>query len=376
MTSIQKRDSGWQVRWRGTDGRQCKQTFGRKVDAEAHVTSVNGALLGGTYVAPRAGKVTVGDYAPVWMATKVNLKPKTRAGYESLLKSQIQPRWSKAALSGITYGAAAAWVAQMVGDGLSASRTRQAYQLLSAILDHAVKDSKIARNPVVGVDLPRMTITARRYLTHEQVSDLADACKDYGTLVLVLAYCGIRWGEAAALRVDRVDLLRGRLEIVEAVVDVKGQMIFGSPKSHQHRSVPVPKFLHEDLKAAMVGKGPGELVFTSPQGEVLRVQNFRRRGFDRAAKSVGLDGLVPHELRHTAASLAIASGANVKAVQKMLGHKSAALTLDRYGHLFEDELDTVAERLNDARAKARAPLVRPSASVADLADRRKAAHQR
>jgi len=95
-----------------------------RVEAEAHVTTVDAALLGGTYVAPRAGKVTVGEYAPVWMATKVNLKPKTRAGYESLLEAQIQPRWSKAPLSGVTYGAASAWVAQMVADGLSASRTR------------------------------------------------------------------------------------------------------------------------------------------------------------------------------------------------------------------------------------------------------------
>ncbi len=131
------------------------------------------------------------------------------------------------------------------------------YQLLSAILDHAVTDSKIARNPVVGVDLPRMAITPRRYPTHEQVSDLADACKGSGTLVLVLAYCGSRWGEAAALPVGRIDLLRGRLEVVEAVVDVKGHMVFGSPKSHQHRSGPVPKFLHEDLKAAMAGQGRG-----------------------------------------------------------------------------------------------------------------------
>jgi len=85
-----------------------------RVEAEAHVTTVDAALLGGTYGAPRAGKVTVGEYAPVWMATKVNLKPKTRAGYESLLEAQIQPRWSKAPLSGVTYGAASAWVAQMV----------------------------------------------------------------------------------------------------------------------------------------------------------------------------------------------------------------------------------------------------------------------
>jgi integrase len=89
-------------------------------------------------------------------------------------------------------------------------------------------------------------------------------------------------------------------------------------------------------------------VFTSPEGEVLRNNNFRRRVFDRAAKEAGLDGITPHELRHTAASLAVAEGANVKAVQRMLGHASAAMTLDVYADLFEDDLDKVADRLDQA----------------------------
>ena len=80
------------------------------------------------------------------------------------------------------------------------------------------------------------------------------------------------------------------------------------------------------------------------------MQNFRRSHFDRAAAAAGLEGLVPHELRHTAASLAIASGASIKGVQSMLGHASAAMTLDRYGHLLGDELDAVAERMHAARA--------------------------
>jgi integrase len=120
----------------------------------------------------------------------------------------------------------------------------------------------------------------------------------------------------------------------------------------------------------MAGKAADDLVFTSPAGVVLRVQNFRRRSFDRAACSVGLDGLVPHELRHTATSIAIASGASVKAVQKMLGHASAALTLDRYGHLFGDELDAVAERLDAARSQAGVPPVCPEGSVTELDERR------
>ncbi|MBB3083285.1 tyrosine-type recombinase/integrase [Geodermatophilus sabuli] len=99
---------------------------------------------------------------------------------------------------------------------------------------------------------------------------------------------------------------------------------------------------------------------------VLRVGNFRRARFDSAAASVGMAGLVPHELRHTAASLAIASGANVKAVQSMLGHASAAMTLDRYSHLFDDQLESVADRLNEARQRSAVPPLCPQDVVVPL----------
>lgn len=110
--------------------------------------------------------------------------------------------------------------------------------------------------------------------------------------------------------------------------------------------MPIPRFLRADLVTATAGKGRGDLVFPSPTGSALRVQNFRRDVFDRAAQEAGVPGLTPHELRHTAASLAIAAGASIKGVQSMLGHASATLTLDRYGHLFEGELDAVADRLD------------------------------
>jgi integrase len=100
----------------------------------------------------------------------------------------------------------------------------------------------------------------------------------------------------------------------------------------------------------MAGKAPGAVVFTTRRGAVLRNLNFRREVFDAAATVAGLEGLTPHELRHTAASLAVSAGANVKAVQRMLGHASAAMTLDVYSGLFDDDLDGVAERL-DAGAR-------------------------
>ena len=141
---------------------------------------------------------------------------------------------------------------------------------------------------------------------------------------------------------------RRRLNITDAVTEVNGELVFGTPKAHQARWLPVQAFLLAELRREIEGKRPDDLVFASPQGAVLRVANFRRGYFDRAAKQISLPGLVPHELRHTAASLAISADANVKSVQRMLGHASATLTLDRYGHLFPDELDDVARRMDEA----------------------------
>ena len=205
-----------------------------------------------------------------------------------------------------------------------------------------------------------MVSSQKPFLSHQQVADLAAAAGSYGTLVNVLAYTGLRWGEAAGLRAGRVDLTRRRLEIVEATSEVRGEIIFGTPKTHQRRSVPFPRFLTEPLAALVADKAPDDLVFTSPDGHVLRNTNFRHRVFDPAARQAGLTGLTPHELRHTAASLAVAAGANIKAVQQMLGHASAAMTLDVYAGLFADDLDAVAERL-DAAVTRRGP-----AEVADF----------
>ena len=112
--------------------------------------------------------------------------------------------------------------------------------------------------------------------------------------------------------------------------------------------MPIPKFLVDELGALKAGKGPKDLLFTGDRGGVLRNGNFRRDVFDQAARAAGLDGLTPHELRHTAASLAVSAGANVKAVQRMLGHASAAMTLDDYAGLFDDDLKGLADRMDEA----------------------------
>ena len=148
------------------------------------------------------------------------------------------------------------------------------------------------------------------------------------------------------LRVERVDLLRRRLTVAESVTEVRGRLVWGTPKSHAARSVPIPRSVADLLLDVVAGKQAGALVFTTWRGKPLRNLNFRRDVFDPAARDAGLTGLTPHELRHTAASLAVSAGANVKSVQAMLGHASAAMTLDVYAGLFDDDLDGVADRMD------------------------------
>ena len=204
-----------------------------------------------------------------------------------------------------------------------------------------------------------------------RVERLAAACPEpYGLLVLFLSFTGMRFGEVAALRVRRIDLLRRRAEVTEAVTEIAGRAVFSTPKTHQVRSVPIPPSIVDGLAMLVAGRDPNDFVFPAPDGGVLRNGNWRNRVLDRAATEAGLANVTPHALRHTAASLAISSGANVKAVQRMLGHASAAMTLDVYAGLFGDDLDAVAERMDAARCAPGAPLVRPPATVTDLGERR------
>ena len=127
----------------------------------------------------------------------------------------------------------------------------------------------------------------------------------------------------------------------------------GTPKSHATRWVPFPSILVQPLRERVEGHPPQDLLFTSPQGDVLRSGNFAKRVLRPAAARAGVADLRIHDLRHTAASLAISAGANVKALQRMLGHESASLTLDTYGSLFEDDLSSVSSALDSLLADIR-----------------------
>jgi integrase len=179
----------------------------------------------------------------------------------------------------------------------------------------------------------------------------------------------MRWGEAVALQVEDVDLLRRRIRVTRAMAEVRGKAVIGTPKDHERRDVPVPAFLVDDLAELLAGRSKTDLVFPSPKSHILRNGNFRRNVFDAAAERAGVDGVTPHGLRHTAASLAIQAGATVVVVSRMLGHSSPKVTLDVHAHLFADDLDTVADRLHDARARASAEQMRTKSPMIFAGDR-------
>lgn len=364
MASISKTPAGtWRARYRDGNGREHAKVFRRKVDGQQWLDQTTTAVQTGNYVSPALGKVTLGVFGPQYLDAQAHLKASTATRYRSLWVQHIAPTWAAVRLCDVSYADVVAWISLLQRKGLSGSSVRQAHRVLSMVLDLAVKDGRMPRNHAHGVKLPRAAKPAKRFLTHRQVAELADAAGPGRLPILLLAYTGLRWGEVAALRVGSVDLLLRRLQLSEATTELGGHLVSGTPKNHQARSVPLAGLLIDALAQAMAGKSKTDLVFTAPEGGQLRLSNFRSRIFDPAVKAAGLDGITPKSLRDAAASLAVSSGANVKVVQRMLGHASAAMTLDVYSGLFDDDLDGVADRMS---AAALAADLRPIASVTAL----------
>ncbi len=342
----------YRARYRDPSGRQHEKRFARKIDARRWLEEATSALVTQTWTAPERGRVTVVVWAEQWLAAQVGLKPSSRQRYANLLRAHVLPAWGTHRLADIRHPDVAAWVAQTLERGFAPATVRHAHRVLSLLLDLAVRDGRIPRNPAQRVPLPRITRDEPRFLTRDEVERLADSAGDDGDVIRLLAYTGLRFGEMAALRVRRVDFLRRRLTIAESVTEVAGQAVFGTPKTHQQRTVPLPEMLVDALSRRCAGKHRDDFLLATPSGTVLRLRNWRRVVFDPAVHAAGLTDVTPHDLRHTAASLAVASGATVKAVQRMLGHASAAMTLDVYSGLFDDDLSDLAARMDAAAREA------------------------
>ena len=354
MASIRKTPEGKFQARAVIKGKMKARNFDTHREAKAWGEDAPSAQRRGAFIDPQ-GKTTLGEWAASWRATTVHLKPKTLASYDDLLRNLVIPTFGPVPLTKIQPMDVSAWVADLT-TRLSASRSRQGFRVLSMILKSAVANRLIPSNPCDFVKAPRATKREADFLTARQVEVLADSIDPhYRTMVFVLAYGGLRWGEVAALRRGKVDVLRRRVEVAESVLSETGGMVYGSPKSHAIRTVVIPRFVADLLGRHLedVKNDPRALVFTTPNRNPLRHSNFRRSVWLPAIAASGLPASVtPHDLRHTCAALLIRQGGHAKAIQKMLGHSSIGVTFDVYGHLFDDDLDDLADRMDAARKAA------------------------
>lgn len=343
----------YRVRYRRPDGTQTdKRGFKTKRDAELFLSSVEVAKAKGEYIDLSAAEVRIGTLGARWVASRKQvLKPSAYRSVESSWRIHVEPKWGRRTLASVRHSEIQDWVSQMA-QTQGASNVLRAHGVLAGVFDTAIKDRSLSTNPARDIALPRKTKKRKAYLSHAQVELLALNSRD-PVLIRFLAYTGLRWGEAAGIRVRHLDLARRRIRIEENAVMVNNTVIIGTPKSHKHRAVPIPPFVLDILALRAQTRNPEDYIFGAGT-DPLRLPNSQDGWFAGAVRRAqkvdpNLPRVTPHDLRHTAASLAVSAGANVKAVQRMLGHASAAMTLDTYSDLFDDDLDGVSVALDRAR---------------------------
>lgn len=357
----------WQVRWRDGSGHQRSQNFVYKADAVAAETTILGDLQRGSYIPPAAGRTILRAWADDWLTGALNLGDGGRDTYRRDLDRYILPELGDRKLRTLTATVIETYLAGELDRGLAPSTVHRHYRTLRRMLQVAVDRNLLAKNPCDPVTPPRIPHRDMRFLDPQEIEALAKTIPDrYRAWLYVATYAGLRWSELVGLRRRHVD--GNRITIAEQLIRrADGEWHRDQPKTRAgRRSVTLPPFvaklLEEHLKK-WEAPGPDGLVFANQLGNPLNGPSFRSNVFMPACAKAGLGTIVKkkgqrtryvtdvriHDLRHTAVALAIAVGAHPKAIQARMGHASITMTLDRYGHLFPEMDETIADRLQDLR---------------------------
>lgn len=351
--SVDRLPSGrYRARYLGPDGRRHAKVFGAKGDAWAWLATQQTDLVRRSWRAPNTSHRRVGDYAEDYL-TRNDLREGTRSLYAGLWRHHLSQPWADTPVDEVTPAAVRSWHAK-AGPTTGPTALAQSYRLLRAILNVAVADEVISSNPcrLRGAGTPKASRPSRA-LTAAEALQLAERLgldrrtERYRALLLVLAFGGLRFGEATALR--RSDVLPGgRVRIERSVRRVGGRWVVGEPKTDAgQRTVTLPAAITavlEDHLEKHVPTSPDALLFSTSSGGYLARSNWNST-FRRAADAIGLPAVRPHELRHTGATLAAATGATTKELMRRLGHSSPAAAL-LYQHAGDDRDADIARALD------------------------------
>lgn len=364
--TVRRLPSGrWQARRCEADGtRVSLGSWRTRADAEHALVLAEADELRGERVLDSTG--TVAEWVDVWLAEGAHRwKPTTMRSNRSSVRTHVVPQLGSVPIAQINRRTIFSWLDELRSDPDRSPRTvALAAITLSGVLSTAVAHGQLQANPAARLGLNQTRQREPRFLTIDEVERLADAVThpkrnpaghgarsvapdsypQYGLLVRLAAYTGLRASEATALQRRNIDLTTGVIYVVAGAPEVAGAVVLGTTKASRPgspggktRSVPIPAPLLDQLRwhlATQVGADPSAPVFVSPTGAQHRHGQFYRRHFLPATRAAGLAGTTWHDLRHSYASLMIAEGIHPRALMELMGHSSITVTLGTYGHLF------------------------------------------
>lgn len=355
---VRKLPSGrFQARYLGPDeiDRPAPHTFPTKRDAERWLVLKEAEIKSGDWLSPDAGQVSFKEYAEAWIKERPGLRAKTLERYEGLVRLHLAPTFGNSAVSDIKDAHVRRWRTHLLDSGAGAVTVAKAYRLLKAIMNTAVSDGMIKRNPCTVKGSGAENSPERPVLSISEVFALAEAIdRRYRALVLLATFANLRWGEAVALRRKDIDLKAGTVRVERTLVEVTGKPLhFGPPKTEAGvRTLPIPAIVLPELKEhvkTFAQDGDEGLIFVGGKGALLRRANFRRN-WVRALDKAGLKGVRFHDLRHTGNTLAAIAGATLPELKERMGHASDRAAMI-YLHATDERHREIADTLS-AMAKA------------------------
>jgi integrase len=331
FVACELRSGQWQARYRGPDGimRPADRTFPDKTAAEVWLTRKEAEILNGDWLDPDAGRILFSEYADAWIDERPGLRPKSIQLYRYLLRRHLAPGLGTTSLADIREPQVRRWRKERLDAGVSEVTVAKAYRLLKAIMNTAVDDGRIRRNPCRIKGASEETSPERPVLSVTQVYTLAEAIDPrYRALVLLAAFASLRWGELAAPRRSDIDLTARTIQVERQLTEVTGRgLTFGPPKSAAgRRTVPILSMIVTDLADHLdqhAQDGADGLIFTSPEGTPLRHGNFTRRVWLPAVGKAGLTGVHFHDLRHAGNHYTASAGANLRELMERMGHSTS-----------------------------------------------------
>ncbi|GEK00371.1 site-specific integrase [Streptomyces sp. 1-11] len=357
--SVRQLKSGrWQARYRDPNTgqlRSAEETYATRTDAEVALSLIESDITRGQWSDPDAGKVRFGEYATTWLKDR-KLEERTRERHESAIRLHLLPDLAELPLASITTARVRAWRTECLKRTGEPTVVR-AYQVLRAILNTAVDDELIRRNPcrIKGAD--RYDVPERPVLTVAEVYAVAEAIAPrYRLLVLLASFAGLRFGELASLRRRDVDLASAVVTVLRSQAEMQTGALFDkAPKSAAGvRTVAFPAELLPDVTQhldAYAGPGRDGHVFLGPRGGQLRRSNFRDDWIAARTKAGITADVHFHDLRHTGNTLA-ASGASLRELMTRMGHSTPRAALI-YQHMVNGRDREIADRLGSMIRKER-----------------------